>query len=68
MVSFGLRVQGYQSRGTCIPDFDRLVVRARDDLGSVVVEGDGGDVAAVRVRLLRLELQGSCSKRGSSQI
>ena len=25
VVSFGLSVQGYQSRGTCIPDFERDV-------------------------------------------
>ena len=28
VVSFGLRVQGYQCRRTCIPDFERLVGRA----------------------------------------
>ena len=54
--------------GTCIPDFDRLVDRARDDLGPIMVEGHGEDLAAVRALLLRLELQGSCSKRGSAQI
>ena len=30
-VSFGLRIQGYQCRRTCIPDFERRVGRARDD-------------------------------------
>ena len=35
---------------------------------SIVVEGDGLDHVAVRALLLRLELQGSCSKRGSAQI
>ena len=54
--------------GTCIPDFDRLVVRAGHDLGSIIVEGHRADVVAVRALLLRLELQGSCSKRGSAQI
>ena len=53
---------------TCIPDFDRPVVRARDDLRSIVVEGHRADVVAVRARLLRLELQGSCSKRGAAQL
>jgi len=27
-VSFGLRIQGYQCRRTCIPDFERLVIGA----------------------------------------
>ena len=54
--------------GTCIPDFDRLVVRARDDLGSIVVEGHGVDVAAVRALLLHLKLQGSCSRNGGAQL
>ena len=54
--------------GTCIPDFDRLVVRARHDLRSIVVEGYGEDRAAVRARLLRLKLQGSCSKGGGAEL
>ena len=49
---------------TCVPDFDRVVVRARDDLRSVVIEADGVDVAAVRVLLLRLELKRGCQARG----
>ena len=48
--------------------FERLVVGARDDGLAVGREGHGVHVAAVRALLLRLELQGSCSKRGDTQL
>jgi hypothetical protein len=51
---------------TCIPDFDRHVVGARDDGRAIGGKGHGVDAAAVRALLLRLELQGSCSKRGGA--
>ena len=67
-VSFGLRVQGYQCPRTRIPDFDGLVVGARDDGLAVGREGHGVNVAAVRALLFRLELKGSCRKHRSSQV
>ena len=47
----------------CIPDFDRLVARARDDLGAVGRVRDGGDEFAVRVLLFLLELECGCQAR-----
>ena len=44
-------------RLTCVPHFDRLVPRARDDRLSVRSEGHGGDSVAVGALLARLELQ-----------
>ena len=44
VVSFGLRVQGYQSRGTCIPDFE---VRAPRLIGSLVARGPRGLVVSL---------------------
>jgi hypothetical protein len=66
VLSSGLGGEYGGLRYTCIPDFDRLVVRARHDLGSIMVEGHGPDFASVRALLLRLELQRSCSKRGGT--
>ena len=43
-VSFGLRVQGYQSRGTCIPDFE---VRAPRLVGSLVARAPRGLVVSL---------------------
>ena len=48
------------SRRTRIPDFDRLVVRSRDNLGPVRGKRDRVDVVAVRIRLLAQELQFGC--------
>ena len=45
-----------------VPDFDRLVVRAGDDLRAVVIEADRVDPAAVRVLLLRLKLESACER------
>ena len=53
---------------TCTPDFDRLVGRARDNLGAIWGEGHGQHAVAVRALLLRLQLQGSCRKHRSSQV
>ena len=50
------------------PDFERLVVRARDDGVAVGREGHGVHPAAVRALLLRLELQGRCRKHRGSQV
>ena len=66
-VSFGLRVQGYQCPRTRIPDFERLVGRARDDGLVVGRKGHGHHVVAVRALLLCLELQGCCRKHRSSK-
>ena len=44
-------------RLTCIPNFDRLVIRAGDDLGTIWREGNGVYVVAVGALLARLELQ-----------
>ena len=67
-LSFGLGEEYGGLRYTCIPDFDRLVVGARHDGRSIGGKGHGGHPpgAAVRALLLRLELQGSCSKRGGA--
>ena len=65
-VRFGLRVQGFQRRHACIPDFDRLVVGARHDARTIGGKGHGAHHVAVRALFLRLELQGSCSKRGGA--
>jgi len=56
-VRSGLRVEGCQRQHACIPDFDRLVVGARHDLGSIMVEGHRVDPFAVCVLFFRLELQ-----------
>ena len=47
---------------TCVPDFDRLVVRAGDDGFAVGREGNGADVVAVGVLLLRFELESACEE------
>ena len=47
----GVRVQGYQCPRTRIPDFDGLVVGARDDGLAVGRKGHGGHWAAVRALL-----------------
>jgi hypothetical protein len=65
-VRFGLRVQGCQRRHACIPDFDRLVIGARHDGLAIGGKGHGAHPVAVRALLLRLEVQGSCSKRGNA--
>ena len=54
--------------GTCIPDFERLVIGAGDDGLAVGREGHGAHVVAVRALLLCFELQGCCSKRGDTQL
>ena len=57
------------SADTCIPDFERLVVHATTDDGFAVMRvGNRADTAIVRILLLRLELQGSCGKRGGAQV
>jgi hypothetical protein len=48
------------SRRTRIPDFDRPVVRSRDNPGPVRGKRDRVDVVAVRTRLLAQELQFGC--------
>jgi len=65
-LSFGLGEEYGGLRYTCIPDFDRDVVGARHDGRAIGGEGHGVDSAAVRALLLRLELQGSCGKRGGA--
>jgi hypothetical protein len=62
-LSFGLGEEHMAGYGTCIPDFDRLVIGARHDGLAIRGKGHGAHVVAVRALLLRLELQGSCSKR-----
>ena len=42
----------YQVGRTGIPHFDRLVVGSGDDLGAIVIEGNGVDAVAMRIRLL----------------
>ena len=59
-VRSGLRGQGCQLSHTCIPDFDRLVLRAGHDGRAIGGKGHGHHPVAVRALLLRLELQGSC--------
>ena len=46
-----------------IPDFDRLVVRSRHNLGSVWGKRHRADVVAVGVGLLALELERGCVGR-----
>jgi hypothetical protein len=48
------------SQRTRIPDFERLVVRSRHNLGPVRGKRDRRDDAAVRVRLLAQQLQFAC--------
>ena len=67
-VSFWLRVQWYQPRGTCIPDFERLVVRVRAGHDALAVGREGHEFRAVRALFLRLELQGCCRKHRRGQV
>ena len=52
--------EGDQKSERTIPDFDRLVPGSGHDSLPVGREGHGGDVAAVRVALLALQLQCAC--------
>ena len=67
-LSLGLGEDYGGLRYTCIPDFDRHVPRAGHDGRAIGGKGHGGHPVAMRVLLLSLELQGSCSKHRSSQI
>ena len=49
-------------RLTCVPNFDRLVIGARDDLRAIVIEGHGVDALAVGALLARLELESICRR------
>ena len=49
---------------TCVPHFDRLVVRARNDRLAVGGEGDRHDHVVVRVLLGRFELKRTCKGCG----
>ena len=48
---------------TCIPDFERAIRAARDNLATVLVKIDAEHVAIVGVGLLALELQRGCVGR-----
>ena len=66
-VSFGQGGAIWGPKRTGIPDFDRLVVRSRHDLGPVWGKRHRADVVAVGAGLLGLELQCGCEgKQGWS--